>query len=319
MYVFDEDKGREQGQQDWVSKKKPLYIQDPKKPYLYLQLDKDGQYKAGGYMTENAYAAGYIHQQWYCQKVEQKEQKKGTLGAILEEAQQVAERIQQDQDIDLRKAPYHLDGVIPAYPKHLTPVLTVFRQMENLQDGYDDGKKAHLNGHHCVYMIDRQQKVWERPFDESKWVPCEKPFIYVKGFLAGWNGKKKPDRILRASIQEGMTTPQPTVDNLVAERVFGFNDGYKARENFGSLTSVRPPYIFKNKRLFAYVTKNDWQTYYAPVENPSEFAYATAFLKSWKKWERLNLKDHAKGQTKPVRKTRSMRQYGLPFQNREHD
>ena len=311
-YLDDETEGKKSGHDAFVAGTPAKYRRHPKKQHFVLKRVDKNDWKVLGPMSENPYAAGYILGWEEAAKTQEKSRKTELLKA-LEGASSLMEKLKQEPAVDMSKDPYRVDAVVLDYPKHLTPILTVFRQKENIRNGYDDGKKERTNGQSCAYMINDKKEVFER--SSGKWQACKKPYVYVKGYLSGWNGEKEPDGLLRTSVKAETLTSEQADPDIISQNTFGWLDGAAAREVFGSLTSVKPPYVFKNRKLFAYVTKDTWQTEYVPLENPLQYAYAAAFIKSWKKWEKVHLKEREK--EKPVRKTRKMRQYDLPFKKRE--
>ena len=309
-YLDDENEGRDAGRKSFMDGQPAKYFRHPKRPSFVLRSLGGKNWTVLGRMSELPYAAGYILGRE--EAARQKEFKKA-----LGKASSLSDKLKEEVAIDTTVTPYHAKARIPDYPIHLTYTLTAFRQKENLRDGYADGKKARLAHQPCPYRVDKERIVWERPFGQNDWIRSDMPYIYVKGFLSGWQGQKAPENVLRLSAKAESITPAPEYPDpdVLAESNHGWTDGVQARGLFGPLKGVRAPYMFKNKKLWAYVTQDQWTTYSVPVEDVQQYAYASAFIKGWRKWERTNLKS----QIQPVRRARRLRQFQLSLEDKEHE
>ena len=311
MYnLEDETEGREAGRKSFENGQPAKYFRHPKRPNIVLRRIGERNWTMLGYMSEVPFAAGYIQGREAAAR--EKEFKKA-LGKVPT----LADKLKEEPSIDTTKEPYRIKGKLQEYPPFLTDALTSFGQKENMRDGYAEGKKAHLAHQPCTYRIDADRQVWERPAGTNQWVLSQTPYVYVKGFLSGWHGQQAPKKTLWLSVKAETLVSRPDSDepDVMTESTRGWIDGARARSLYAPLTDVRPPYIFKNKKLLAYVTKDKWTTYYVPIESPDSYAYAVAFIKGWNKWANNNIKESK--QVQPVRRARKMRQGKLSLVEKE--
>ncbi|MBP5160767.1 MAG: hypothetical protein ILP11_01800 [Alphaproteobacteria bacterium] len=308
----DETEGREAGRKSFENGEPAKYLRHPRQHNIVFKRTNDDKLVKLGYMSDVPFAAGYIQGREAAAR--EKEFKKA-LGKVPT----LADKLKEEPSIDTTQEPYRIKGKLQEYPPFLTDTLTSFRQKENMRDGYAEGKKAHLAHQPCTYRIDAERQVWERPAGTNQWVPSSKPYVYVKGFLSGWNGQKAPAKTLWLSVKAETLVLRPDSDtpDVITESTRGWIDGARARSLYAPLTDVRPPYIFKNKKLLAYVTKDKWTTYYVPIESPDSYAYAVAFIKGWNKWANNNIKESK--QVQPVRRARNLRQGKLSLIEKEHN